>query len=97
VSPRRFAAVPLALRDEVRAEALPRYLTKAQAAQVHDQIFGPISPRTIRELWPLKWRIVNKKAVTETRAFLAEAQRRFDAAALIMGGKRPNPELHNTE
>ena len=83
----------LALPNELRAEALPRYLTKVQAAQVYAQFWGPISPRTIRENWTLKWRVVNKKALTETSAFLTEAQRRFDAAALSMGGRKAAPDL----
>jgi hypothetical protein len=68
------------LPPEPDPEQLPRYLPKEGLAEVHVRYFGPISGRTIRENWCLQWVAVNGRLVSETRAFLAEAQRRFDAA-----------------
>ncbi len=69
-------------------EKLPRHGDRRLLAQIHSHYFGPLSDRTLERNWSLEWRIVNGHAVTEVRAFLAEAQRRFDAAPVIMGGKR---------
>jgi hypothetical protein len=71
---------------EPDADRLPRYLSAPQIAALHVQWYGPISPRTLREVWPLTWLVMNGRLVTETRAFLAEAQRRFDAAPRVRGG-----------
>ena len=66
---------------------LPRYADRKQLAAIHTKYFGPQSHRTI-ETWPLDWRRVNGRAVAEVRQFLAEAQRRFDEAPVIKGGRR---------
>jgi hypothetical protein len=67
-------------------DRLPRYATRKQLSQIHHQYFGPLSARTL-ESWPLAWRVVNGRAVAELREFLAEAQRRFDEAPVIRGGR----------
>ncbi len=67
-------------------DRLPLYGDRRQLAQIHTQYFGPISNRTLED-WPLEWRRVNGRAVSEMRAFLAEAKRRFDAAPVIRGGR----------
>lgn len=72
-------------------ERLPRYGDRRFLALLHTHYFGPQSYRTL-ESWPLAWRHVNGKAVAEVRQFLAEAQRRFDAAPVVMGGKRGNTQ-----
>jgi hypothetical protein len=79
-------ALPLSLPAEPDLEKLPRYGDRRQLAQIHEQYYGRISPRTL-ESWPLPWRISNGRAVAETRAFLIEAQRRFDAAPTVFGGR----------
>jgi hypothetical protein len=78
---------PLVLPPEPDPEKLPRYADRQTLARIHTFYFGPESPRTL-EAWPLMWRRVNGRAVSEVRAFLAEAQRRFDAAPVLMGGRR---------
>lgn len=65
---------------------LPRYSTRLQLSAIHAKYFGPLSPRTL-ENWPLAWRIVNGRAVADTRQFLAEAERRFNQAPVIRGGR----------
>jgi hypothetical protein len=76
----------LELPPEPDLERLPRYAARLQLAEIHQHYYGPISFRTL-ETWPLVWRRVNGRAVAEVRAFLAEAQRRFDAAPVIRGGR----------
>jgi hypothetical protein len=79
-------ALPLSLPAEPDLEKLPRYGDRRQLAQIHEQYYGPMSPRTL-ESWPLVWRMSNGRAVAETREFLVEAQRRFDAAPAMLGGR----------
>jgi hypothetical protein len=67
-------------------DRLPRYADRRQLATIHTRYYGPQSYRTL-EGWPLDWRLVNGRAVAEVRQFLAEAQRRFDAAPVIRGGR----------
>jgi hypothetical protein len=90
---RKMASLPLQLDDELQPKKLPKNLTPDWCEQIHTKHFGPGAGRTIRERWPLKWRHVNGKAVTDRDEFLAEAQRRFDAAAVIMGGVKAYPEF----
>jgi len=78
---------PLILPAEPNPDLLPRYADRRTLARIHAQFFAPMSPRTL-EAWSLPWRTVNGRAVTEVRGFLAEAQRRFDAAPIIRGGAR---------
>jgi hypothetical protein len=78
---------PLALPPEPDPEKLPRFADRPTLARIHTHYFGPQSHRTL-ETWPLTWRRVNGRAVSEVRAFLVEAQRRFDAAPVIRGGGR---------
>ena len=73
-------------------ERLPRYADRRLLAEIHSYYFGPQSHRTLEKNWPLEWRIVNGRAVAEVRAFLAEAQRRFDASPVIRGGRRAATE-----
>jgi hypothetical protein len=82
----------LVLPCEPDLDRLPRYATKDQLAEIHCRYFGPISKRTIRESWPLEWHLLNDRQVSETRAFLAEAQRRFDAAPVVRGGCQAAPQ-----
>jgi hypothetical protein len=76
----------LKLPAEPDPSQMPRYGDRRQLAQIHNQYFGPQSPRTL-EKWSLDWRMVNGRAVAEVRAFLKEAQRRFDASPVIRGGR----------
>ncbi len=86
---------PIVWPPEPDPEKLPRNGDRALLARIHQQYYGPLSPRSL-EAWPLEWRRVNGRAVAEVRAFLAEAQRRFDAAPVIRGGRRPATEQHAT-
>jgi hypothetical protein len=84
---------PLVLPPEPDPAKFPNYGDRRLLARIHHQYYGPLSPRTL-EAWPLEWRIVNGRAVTAVRAFLAEAQRRFDAAPVIRGGRRSATDQH---
>ncbi len=63
----------------------PRFASRVQLAAMHP--YGPLSPRTL-ETWPLAWRTVNGRAIADVQEFLAEAERRFNAAPVIMGGRK---------
>jgi len=65
---------------------LPRRVDRRTGAKLVARYFFPVSHRTL-EAWSLTWRHVNGYAVCETAELLAEAQRRFDAAPPIRGGK----------
>jgi hypothetical protein len=64
-----------------------RYGDRHQLAFIHQRYYGPLSSRTL-EAWNLQWRRVNGRAVADVRAFLAEAERRFNDAPVVMGGRR---------
>lgn len=66
-------------------EALPVRVCRRTGAKIVTDKFFPISHRTL-ERWPLKWRRVNGRALVDTSDLLAEAQRRVDEAAEVMGG-----------
>src|SRR3954469_12044090 len=70
---------------EIDIDALPAYSARPFLAQLHSQYYGPISPYTLAS-WSLPWVILNGRACCETRAFVAEAQRRFDAARCMSNG-----------
>ena len=78
---------PLVLPPEPDQDKLPKHVDKRQLAQIHNQYYGPISHRSL-ETWPLEWRLVNGRGVTETGAALAEARRRFNAGRVIRGRQR---------
>jgi hypothetical protein len=69
-------------------DEMPRYVDRRDGASIIRKLFGPCSPRTL-EAWPLPWRRFNGKAVTSTAGLIAEAQRRFDEAPAIRGGRAP--------
>jgi hypothetical protein len=71
------------------------YGDKQQLAQIHCKYWGKLSYRSL-EKWPLTWRIVNGRAVGSVSEFIAEAQRRFDAAPAIRGGRGHPPEQSAT-
>ena len=78
----------LDLPDEPDPDRIPiRYGDRHQLAEIRHRYFGPLSARSL-EVWPLPWRRVNGRAVTDVRTFLAEAERRFNAAHIVMGGRR---------
>jgi hypothetical protein len=67
--------IQLHLPPEIDLDSLPRYIPAPQLKVVITHYFGPISDRTIRERWPLEWRIFNSRLVTDTRKAIAEAQK----------------------
>jgi hypothetical protein len=87
---------PLNLPAEPDLTKLPRFGTRAQLAEIHTKYFGPISHRTL-EAWPLAWRMVNGRAVTSVQEFIEEAERRFNAAPIIRGGRRVTRNANRPE
>jgi hypothetical protein len=77
---------------ERRLETAPHYSDRRGFAQLHTELLGPLSPRTLEE-WPLVWQLVNGKAMTETRPAITLAWRRFqDARGIAAAGRRRQPE-----
>ena len=66
---------------------LPVRVPRPEAADLVRQYDFEISPRSL-ERWPLAWRRLNGKAHCETAELFAEAERRLNEAAVMMGGKR---------
>lgn len=66
---------------------LPAHLDRTRAAELITHLYFPISRRTL-ERWPIRWRNVNGKAIASTADLVAEAQRRFEQAPVLMGGNR---------
>lgn len=81
--------MPLALPSDPNPEIMPiRYGSREQLAEIHNRYYGPLSPRSLERGWRLQWRVVNGRAVASVSEFLAEAQRRFEEAPPIRGGRR---------
>jgi hypothetical protein len=66
---------------------LPAYVDKRAAAAIVTQRFFPVSHRSL-ERWPLRFRVVNRRAVVATAELLAVAKARFDAAPEVMRGEK---------
>jgi hypothetical protein len=83
---------PLDLPPEPDPAQMPiRHGDRRQLAQIHCKYWGKLSHRSL-EKWPLAWRIVGGRAVCSVSEFIAEAQRRFDAAPMIRSGRRTSNE-----
>ena len=63
---------------------LPARLDRRTAAKVITRYFFPISHRTL-ETWPVRWRLVNGKALAETAEILAFAERKLADAVSLRG------------
>jgi hypothetical protein len=77
---------PLPTYVERRLETAPHYSDRRGLAQLHTELFSPISHRTFEE-WPLTWQLVNGRAVTETRPAITLAWQRFQDAPQYRGGR----------
>jgi hypothetical protein len=64
---------------EKRLETAPEHSDRRGIAQIHTELFGPISPRSLED-WPLAWKLVAGKAVANTRDAITYAYERFQAA-----------------
>ena len=67
------------------------YSDRRGLAQLHGELFGPISPRTLEE-WPVAWQLVNGRAVTNTREAIELAYRRFQDAPKYRAGRAKSAE-----
>lgn len=69
-----------------------RYGSRGQLAEIHCRYWGPISARSL-ERWNLPWRTSNGRAVAPVQEFIAEAERRFAASAVVQAGyTKPNKD-----
>jgi hypothetical protein len=85
--PRRSAPAAVGAPD---LATLPRRVNRRDGADLVTRLYFPVSHRTL-EAWPLGWRHVGGYAVCETADLLAEAERRFNAAPVIRGGRTRGP------
>jgi hypothetical protein len=69
-----LSELPIRVPREVAANLLTKYFFKTSARSL--------------ERWPLRWRNLNGRAHCETAELFAEAERRLNEAAVVMGGKR---------
>jgi hypothetical protein len=72
-------SAPLPMWIEKALESEPVNSDRPGFARFHTRVIGPISPRTLED-WPLTWQRVNGKAITNTRAAITLAWRRFQDA-----------------
>jgi hypothetical protein len=77
--------LPMHLRDLL--EAHPANVDRRAGAVLVTKHLFPISHRTL-EAWSLPTRVVNGKAVVPTRTLLEMAYAKFEAAPVIMSGRR---------
>jgi hypothetical protein len=73
---------------EDRLKTAPIHIDRHGLAQLHTELFGPLSPRSLETpaTWPLTWRRVNGRAVCLTREAVELAWKRFENAPAYRGG-----------
>ena len=77
-------ATELQCPTDVNIGNLPARLDRRMAAKVISQLYFPISHRTL-ESWPIRWRIVNGRALGETEEILAFAAKKLADAVSLRG------------
>ena len=66
----------------VEAETIPPRADRRTLARLVSARFFPVSPGMLRT-WPIGWRLMGSRAIGETAAAFAEAERRLAAAPII--------------
>ncbi len=67
------------VEDIIKQEKLPDYIARRKAADVISFYYFPVSHRTL-ETWPVKYFLVNNKALVKTEDILAVAQKKIEAS-----------------
>lgn len=75
---------PIPMVGQADLENLPARMDRRTAAAVISRHFFPISHRTL-ETWPVRWRVVNGKALAETAEILTFAAQKLNGATSIRG------------
>ena len=70
--------------SDVNISDLPARLDRRMAAKVITHHFFPVSHRTL-ETWPVRWRLVNGKALADTEEILAFAAAKLANAVSLRG------------
>jgi hypothetical protein len=70
--------------SDVNISDLPARLDRRMAAQIITHNFFPVSHRTL-ETWPIRWRLVNGKALADTEEILAFAAQKLANAVSLRG------------
>lgn len=76
------------LPREPDAAALPKRVTRKQAAQILTRYFFPISPRTLEAVSLPYVSLPGMPALIETEALLAWAEERLASAVRLTGGRK---------
>ncbi len=67
--------------------SLPVRVDRRTGAELLARYFFPCSHRTL-EAWPIRWRLVNGRALVETAELFAFARTKLDEAPAIQGGRK---------
>ena len=81
------ASIDVAAEPILDLSGLPQRMDRRAAAKLISQTFFPVSPRSL-ERWPLATRILNGRALLETREVIAYARAQVAQAPAVMGGRR---------
>lgn len=69
----------VSVEEIVKKEKLSDYITRRKAADVISLYYFPVKHRSL-EKWPVKYSIVNNKALTKTVDILAVAQKKMEVS-----------------
>ena len=77
--------IPTFQYSQIDQNNLPVRMDRRMAAAVISRLYFPVKPRSL-EKWPIRWRLVNGKALAETEEILAFAAHKLATAPSIRGG-----------
>jgi hypothetical protein len=69
------------------------HVTRAEGAQIINKHFFPVSARSL-ERWPISVRIVNGRAIYETKSLCEEAHKRIDRALVLAVDTKQQKHLY---
>ncbi len=75
---------------------LPRHGDRKKLSEIITRLLFPVSDRSM-EVWPLKWRRVNGRALAETSEALAHAWCKFNSAPVTMSGRGRCRPIHHAK
>lgn len=80
--------------DQPDLDRLPRFVTRAQIAQIGQRFYGFCATGKAAEGLPLRYRRASRNGpvIYVTRDVVALFESRLDDAPVLRGGRRPRPE-----
>lgn len=76
--------IPTFQHSQIDQNNLPDRMDRRMAAAVISRLYFPVRPRSL-EKWPIRWRLVNGKALAETEEILAFAANKLANAISLRG------------